>query len=153
MVILSIDPAWGKDMAYAVFWDGKLRDGGKTKNLCNLGLEMQARVLPLGYVVTEDPYPGGNIKIYSYRGQVHTLKTLCFAVGKIIQLAESLGAEYELIRPVKWKTFYGLVKNTPAAIQKEIREKITGIKDDEDLQDAIMIGRYFIDHKLVIKKS
>jgi hypothetical protein len=92
MIILSIDPAWAKEMAYAVFRDGQLCFYDKfryTKELCVTNADI---------VVTEDPYPGGDAKKYSYRGHVDTFKKLCFAVGMISVIAAALEVELVLIQ-------------------------------------------------------
>lgn len=68
------------------------------------------------------------------------------AVGMVIQYSKSIGAQYQLIRPVDWKTFYSLTNKTSAEIQDTIRTQLTGIQGDEDLQDAVLIGKYFIEH-------
>jgi len=143
MIILSIDPSWAKPMAYAVFRDGQLCFYDKfrtTKELCVTNADI---------VVTEDPYLGGDAKKYSSRGHIDTFKKLCFAVGMISLLAQALEAELELIRPVDWKSFYRLTKRTPEEIQKEYRIQLTGGVLDEDVQDAILIGTYYIDHVLI----
>jgi len=143
MIVLSIDPSWAQPMAYAVFRDGQLCFYDKfrtTKELCVTNADV---------VVTEDPYLGGNAKKYSSRGHIDTFKKLCFAVGMISLIAQALEAEFVLVRPVDWKSFYSLTKRTPARIQEEIRAHLTGGVLDEDIQDAIMIGRYYIDHVLV----
>jgi len=95
MIVLSIDPAWAKPMAYAVFRDGQLCFHDKfrtTKELCVTNADV---------VVTEDPYLGGDVKKYSSRGH------------------------------------------------EEYRIQLTGGVLDEDLQDAILIGMYYIDHVLI----
>ena len=143
MIVLSIDPAWAKEMAYAVFRDGQLCFYDKfrtTKELCVTNADV---------VVTEDPYLGGDAKKYSYRGHVDTFKKLCFAVGMISVLAAALEAEFVLIRPVDWKSHYSLTKRTTENVQAIIREQLTGGVQDEDIQDAILIGRYYIDNILV----
>ena len=140
MRVLSIDPAWSKKWAFAYFRDGRL---------CYFDRVDELDKIPdhdIDYVVTEDPYPGGNIKKYSYKGWAESYGNLKLAVGMVIQFSKSIRATYQLIRPVDWKTFYSLTKKTPAEIQDTIRTQLTGIQGDEDLQDAILIGRYFIEH-------
>ena len=140
MRILSIDPAWAKPMAFAYFRDGRL---------CYFDRVEELEKIPdhdIDYVVTEDPYPGGNIKKYSSKGWAETYGNLKLAVGMVIQFSKSIGAQYKLIRPIDWKSFYGLTKKTPANIQDTTREQITGIQADRDLQDAVLIGKYFVEH-------
>jgi hypothetical protein len=48
-----------------------------------------------------------------------------------------------------WKTYYDLTKKTPVNLQEMIRTEITGGVHDEDIQEAILIGRYFIDKILL----
>jgi len=147
MTVLSIDPAWAKPMAYAVFKDGRLVYHDKfrtTKELC---------VTDADIVVTEDPYLGGYAKKYSSRGHIDTFKKLCFAVGMVALISQVMEAELVLVRPVDWKTFYSLTIKTPARIQAEIRAQLTGGVLDEDEQDAILIGTYYIDHVLVEAKG
>jgi len=143
VIVLSIDPAWAKPMAYAVFREGRLVYHDKfrtTRELCVTNADV---------VVTEDPYLGGDAKKYSSRGHVDTFKKLCFAVGMVSVIAAALEAEFVLIRPLDWKTFYSLTIKTPANIQETIRSQLTGGIQGEDIQDAILIGTYYIDHVLV----
>jgi hypothetical protein len=98
MIILSIDPAWAKEMAYAVFRDGQLCFYDKfryTKELCVTNADI---------VVTEGLYLRGDAKKYYYRGHVDIFKKLCFAVCMISVIAAVLKAELVLIQPVDWKT-------------------------------------------------
>jgi hypothetical protein len=147
MNILSIDAHWDKGMAYVVFKANKMSGHGKIENLNDL------RVGFIDLIVTEDPYPGGNIKKYSYRGYANSFKKLCFAVGMVIQYAKTIRTEYRLIRPLDWKGFYNLTKNTSELIQKRIREQLTGFTDDEHLQDAALLGIYYIDHVMVLENA
>lgn len=146
MIVLSIDPAWAKPMAYAVFKEGQLVYHDKfrtTKELCVTNADI---------VVTEEPYCRKlKEKDYSYsnRGRLGTFRKLCYAVGMISLMAQALEAEFVLIRPVDWKSFYKLTVRTPEELQKEYRIQLTGGVLDEDLQDAILIGMYYIDHVLV----
>ena len=104
-------------------------------------------------IVTERPYIGGNVKKYSAGSRVQTFETLCYAIGEIIHLAKTIGAEYKLIRPVDWKPYFKLTKKTSMLMQKSIREELTGVTDSEDIQDAILIGRYFLDHRRISEKD
>lgn len=150
MIVLSIDPAWAKPMAYAVFKEGQLVYHDKfrtTKELCVTNADV---------VVTEEPYlRKGNSRDYSYSktGRVGTFRTLCYAVGMISLMAQVLEAEIVLIRPLDWKSFYSLTVRTPEELQKEYRIQLTGGVLDEDEQDAILIGTYYIDHVLVEAKG
>lgn len=140
MIVLSIDPAWAKPMAYAIFNDNKLVYHDKfryTREIC---------ITDADIVVTEDPYLGGDARKYSSRGHINTFKKLCMAVGMIALIAEACKAEFVTIRPVDWKGFYSLTKKTPVKIQETIRAQLTGGVLDEDEQDAILIGMYYIDH-------
>jgi len=67
----------------------------------------------------------------------------------VIQFAKSVGAQYQLVRPVDWKRFYGLTKKTAVDMRETIRAQLTGVEGDEDLQDAVLIGRYFVEHLAV----
>jgi hypothetical protein len=133
-------------MAYAVFEEGQLVYHDKfrtTKELCVTNADV---------VVTEEPYCRlGKGKDYSYsnKGRLGTFRKLCYAVGMISLMAQALKAELVLIRPVDWKSVYSLTKKTPPRIQEEIRAHLTGGVLDEDEQDAILIGTYYIDHVLV----
>jgi len=143
MTVLSIDPAWAKPMAYAVFDDGRLVYHDKfthTRELCVNNADI---------VVTEDPYLGGPAIPFSSNKWVDTFKKLCMAVGMIALMAQAMEAELVLVRPVDWKSFYELTKRTPAKIQETIRAQLTGGVLDEDVQDAILIGTYYIDHVMV----
>ena len=143
MKILSIDAAWSKPWAFALFIDSSLCYCDKVKELEDIPDK------DVGYIITENPYPGGKINKYSYRGRSETFKRICFDVGMVLQLEKSVGAQYWLVRPVDWKSFYKLTKKTPVEIQETIREQLTGVKDDKDLQDAVLIGRYFVEHLAV----
>lgn len=151
MTILSIDPAFSKPMAYAVFNEqGKCFNYDTIEKLdLSSVLDCKLVVPDISIIVTENPYPCGRIRQYSSKGYSETFKKLCFAVGMIIQFANSIGAEYRLIRPVDWKRYWSLTKKTPADLQKRIREEITGVDDDEDIQDAILIGKYYIEYVMV----
>jgi len=138
--VLSVDAAWSKPWAFALFNNEILCYCDKVKELDEIPDK------DVDYVVTESPYPGGKIKQYSYKGRAETFKTLCFAVGMVIQFSKSIGAQYQLVRPVDWKSFYKLTKKTPANIQETIRTQLTDIQSDKDLQDAVLIGRYFVEH-------
>jgi len=142
MKLISIDPAWAKPMAYALFENGQCVYYDKIDKLNCLTVSES----PVEMIITEDPYPGGKIRIYSYKGYSETFKKLCFAVGMVIQFADSINAEYRLIRPVDWKTYWSLTKNTPEELQHIIRTEITQVADNEDVQDAILIGKYYIEH-------
>ena len=145
MIVLSIDPAWAKPMAYAVFRDGDLCFYDKfrtTRELCVTNADV---------VVTEEPYCRKlKEKDYSYSntGRIGTFRKLCYAVGMISLIAQVLEAKIELIRPVDWKSFYSLTVRTPENIQEAIRSQLTGGVLDGDEQDAILIGMYYIDHVL-----
>jgi len=143
MTVLSIDPAWAKPMAYAVFDDGQLVYHGKFTHTRELF------VTKADFVVTEDPYLGGNAIPFSNNKWVNSFKQLCFAVGMIALMAQAMEADFKLIRPVDWKSFYELTKKTPPSIQETIRAQLTGGVLDEDIQDAILIGTYYIDHVMV----
>ena len=143
MKVLSVDAAWSKPWAFALFRDERLCYCDKVKELVRIPDQ------DVDYVVTENPYPGGKIDTYSYRGRSESFRTLCFAVGMVIQFAQSIGAVYQLVRPVDWKSFYKLTKKTPASVQESIRTQLTGIQGDEDLQDAVLIGKYFVEHVMV----
>jgi hypothetical protein len=130
-------------MAWALFTDGHLRYYDKTAELHKI------QVRDIDYVVTENPFPGGEIKKHSYKGRVEAFKNLCFAVGMVIQFAKSIEVKYQLIRPVDWKSFYDVTKRTPEAIQDILRAELTGVNNDRDLQDAIFIGMYFIDRVML----
>jgi hypothetical protein len=129
-------------MAFAYFRDGRL---------CYFDHVKELEKIPdrdVDYVVTEDPYPGGDIRKHSHGIRAESYKHLCFAVGMVIQYAKSIHAEYRLIRPVDWKSFYSLTAQTPVQIQETIRTQLSKVKDDRDIQDAILIGRYFIEHMM-----
>lgn len=143
MKVLSVDAAWSKSWAFALFINERLCYYDKVKELDEIPDK------DIDYIVTENPYPGGKINQYSYKGRVETFRKLCFAVGMVMQFAKSIGAVYQLVRPVDWKSFYKLTKKTPEHIQDTIRTQLTGIQGDEDLQDAILIGRYFVEHVCV----
>ncbi|MBN2323820.1 MAG: hypothetical protein JXQ30_08795, partial [Spirochaetes bacterium] len=104
-------------------------------------------------VVTEDPYLGSDAKKYNSRGYVNTFKKLCFAVGMISVIATVLEAEFVLVKPVDWKSFYSLTKDTPETIRETIRAHLIGAATDPDIQDAILIGRYYIDHAMIVKQN
>ena len=143
MKVLSIDPAWAKPMAYAIFHGDQLVYHDKfshTRELC---------ITDADIVVTEDPYLGGPARAFSSGKWVNTFKELCFAVGMIALMAQAMEAKLVLIRPVDWKSFYELTKKTPPKIQETIRAQLTGGVLDEDIQDAILIGTYYIDHVMV----
>lgn len=145
MVILSIDPAYAKPYAYAIFHDQELVATGQVSRL---------KALPPGrldYVITEDPYPRGEIKAYSYKGNVVTFKKLCFAVGKIQLFAELKKAKVILVRPVDWKGFYEVDRRTSAELQEQYRSQLTGIEGPADVQDAVLIGMYGRDVVLMLR--
>jgi len=144
MTILSIDSHWAKSSAFALFENEKILMQGYYNKIDDLGTSYYLPEI----VVTEKPYLGGAVKAYSEGKRLMDFRNMCFAVGKVISYAERIGAYWRLIRPVDWKTFYGLTKLTPIALQQEIREQLTGVKDDEHIQDAILIGQYFRDHVL-----
>jgi hypothetical protein len=141
--VVSVDAAWSKPWAFALFIDERLVYYDRVKDL--IGIPDK----DIDYVVTENPYPGGKIETYSYKGRSESFRTLCFAVGMVMQFAKSIGAVYQLVRPVDWKSFYQLTKKTPEPIKDTIRTQLTGVQGDGDLQDAILIGRYFVEHVYV----
>jgi hypothetical protein len=96
MVVLSIEPAWSKKMAYALFQNKKLVYYDQRESLS----ELHISDVSIDFVIAEDPYLCENVRKYFVGKRVQTFKILCFAVGKIIYLAETLGAEYKLIRTV-----------------------------------------------------
>jgi len=145
MTLISIDPAWAKPMAYAIFENGKVIFYDKIFKFNDIKPDLA------DMLVTEDPYPAGSIKKYSYKGWVETFKKLCFAVGRIIEFAEINHVEYKLIRPVDWKRYWSLTKRTSETLQQRIRTEITEVEGSEDIQDAILIGKYYIEHVMEVE--
>ncbi|MBW1700474.1 MAG: hypothetical protein JRK26_27290 [Deltaproteobacteria bacterium] len=139
MKLISIDPAWAKPMAYALFENEVLEECGKTEVIGGLIIRAGPDV-----IVTERPYLGGNAKKYSQRGVSRTFETLCYAVGIVAAFAGYVGAEFHLVRPVDWKSSIGLTKRNPPAIHESIRAELMQYSDNEDVQDAIMIGQYYL---------
>jgi len=148
MKLMAIDPAWAKAMAYAIFEDSVLKDFGKSENIGKVIIDAGPDV-----VITERPYIGGNVKQFSHRGRANTFEKLCYAVGIIAGFAGYVGAKFQLARPVEWKSAFGLTKRNPPVVRAAIRHKLAGSSKNADVQDAIMIGRYYTDHVLVKEKA
>jgi len=139
MKLISIDPAWAKPMAYALFENEVLEECGKTEGIGGLIIRISPDV-----IVTERPYLGGDVKKYASRGRIETFEKLCYAVGVVGAFAGYVGAEFQLVRPVDWKSSIGLTKRNPPAVHDAIRAELMQYSENEDVQDAIMIGQYYL---------
>lgn len=153
-MIISIDPAWGKPWAIAVFTDGgRLED---VETCVELDPNAFRHFTGVSRVITEEPYLAPEskdqkhtrAKAYNYgtQGAFHTFRSLCYAVGMVHQFARELGARVVMVRPSDWKRFYRVTKTTAPAIRKQIRRQVAGFEGNEDMQDAVLIGRYWIEH-------
>jgi len=139
MKLLSVDPAWAKAMAYAIFEDSVLKDFGKSENIGKVIIDAKPDV-----VITERAYLGGDVKRYVNKGWIETFEKLSWAIGIVASFAGYIGAKFKLVRPVDWKTSFGLTKKNPTEIHEAIRAELLKYSDNEDVQDAIMIGQYYI---------
>lgn len=140
MNILSIDPAAAKDTACAFFLDDKLAYYELVPDMGGVDDLIYCCEQELDLIVTEDMYLGQNVK---------TLKELCYAVGKIMYLAEIHMIDCKLIRPVDWKAHHGLCKMRPTMeeyLQNQIIRQTCGEEvQDPDLRAAILIGLCYIE--------
>jgi Holliday junction resolvasome RuvABC endonuclease subunit len=137
MVILSIDPAVSKKIAYALFKDGALKLYGKVDRVQDLTMLFNYHP---DLIVTEKMYLGKNAKTY---GQ------LSEEVGKIKILCEIYDIPYRLIPPATWKAHHGLLKK-PAKYAKILKDKIIEtviglVPRDPDVRSAILIGMCHIE--------
>ena len=141
MIIVGIDPATNKPIAYAIWRDGKLVVTGKTDDLIKIADTLQSA----DKVYIEDQYLGLNPK---------TMAGLVRCTGEAIGICKMVGTEWELVYPATWmsriKFKYG--KNTEKLSQhfwkkkkaEMLRQKateITGVAfENEDEAAAAMIG-------------
>ena len=139
MNILSIDVAITKPTAYALFLDNELQLYNKKPSIIKIEAIVKT-TLPLDLIVTEDMYHDKNID---------TLKKLCYEVGKAIYIAELYQIKYRLVRPYDWEGHHGLLYKRSSYIKilkKQIILNVTGKEiEDDDIQDAILIGLYVIE--------
>jgi Holliday junction resolvasome RuvABC endonuclease subunit len=139
MVILSIDPAVSKKIAYALFKDGDLKLYGKFDKVQDLAMLFNHNI---DLVVTEEMYLGENPKTF---GQLSKI------VGKIELLCDLYNIKCREIVPATWKAHHGLINKPKDFVQKledKIIETLTDKKiDDQDIKDAILLGLCHIEQQ------
>lgn len=137
-IIIAIDPAWAKPYGVVVFKDdGVLEAGLKEYSDLFYILEFYGSNF-YTTVVIEEPYLGMN---------ANTLLKLGFAVGGVIMVCSLFNMEYVFVKPMHWKKYFSLTSNIPAKERAEIKNQICpkNFLQKPDLQDAYLIGRYYIE--------
>ncbi|KPJ86226.1 MAG: hypothetical protein AMS17_13405, partial [Spirochaetes bacterium DG_61] len=97
MVILAIDPAVSKKIAYALFKNEDLKLYGKFDKVQDLAMLFNHNI---DLVVTEEMYLGENPKTF---GQLSKI------VGKIELLCDLYNIKCREIAPATWKAHHGLM--------------------------------------------
>lgn len=152
MIALGIDPAYRKEIAFAVWKSVKQKIGGKE----DWDLILTGKVWePVGLsgiieksdmVIIEDQYLGPNVEVQ---------KQLSRVVGEIIGICKSAGVIYVMINPANWQSIlkfkYGKKpKEMKTSVWKKEKVKylidfasdlIGSPLEDEDISAAILIGR------------
>ncbi|MGL5049482.1 MAG: hypothetical protein ACRC6E_02460 [Fusobacteriaceae bacterium] len=86
------------------------------------------------------------------KSNVNTHKVLGALLGMVKMSAMECNIKYEVIPPVTWKSYHGILKGKPTSkVQKakamEIVNNRYNIKDlKEDQAEAILIGSFYIDN-------
>lgn len=165
MKVISLDQST-KVTAYAIFVDKELVNYGVERRYSKSerkdGMETADRIFSIynsikKIIKKEKP----NIVLIedSYLGQtsnVDVLKWLCRLQGFLMELCMSMGIEYQLVMPTKWRKGLGLPNGRGIKRKEEKEYAIAYInktfgKDftmaDEDVCEAICIGKYFCDLK------
>lgn len=141
-MIISIDPAYAKPIAFAV-WSvkKKLLLTGKAAET----IELKDFISRAEKIYIEDQYFQNNPKV---------LKLLSRCVGEIIGICKMLGIDYELVSPATWQSRAGLIygeKPEHLTTHYWKLDKINHLKayaslivdsevEDEDIAAAVLIG-------------
>lgn len=152
MIVVGIDPAYSKEIAFSVWKSKESKIGSKEEwNLILTGkawepVELTDVIEKADMVVIEDQYLGPN---------ADTQKKLSRAVGEIIGICKSAGTIYVMIQPLTWQ---GILKFKYGKKPKEMKPSqwkkkkveylitfasnlIGSPLEDEDISAAILIGR------------
>lgn len=87
-----------------------------------------------------------------------TYKKLSMLLGVLIVAAKNAGVEYDIIPPVTWRSYYNISGKRATAKRQAVNKVATmyNITVSDDIAEAILIGKYFVDKKLgdkLIKKA
>ena len=157
MIVFGIDP--GVSGAISVFEDKKIVnffdmptmiEGKKNKrqvNAAQLAHEIKSRMLNREQtsVIIEQvsAMPGqGVTSMFNFGQSFGVIKVICSALGIAIYF----------IRPVKWKKHFNLIGSEKDASRTKVIEMFPDLspqltkKKDSNKSDAILIGKYFVDH-------
>ena len=157
MIVFGIDP--GVSGALSIYEDKKLKEvidmptmseGKKNKkqiNAAQLSLEIKQRINGLSEtaVVIEHvtAMPGqGVTSMFNFGQSFGVIKGICSALTLPIYF----------VRPVKWKKHFNLIGSSKDASRTKAIELFPSFsndmakKKDANKADAILIGRYFLDH-------
>lgn len=157
MIVFGIDP--GVSGALSVYEDKKLKEvidmptmsaGKQNKkqiNAAQLSLEIKNRIngsTEIAVVVEQvSAMPGqGVTSMFNFGQSFGVIKGICSALTLPIYF----------IRPVKWKKHFNLIGSSKDASRTKATELFPNFSDhiskkkDLNKADAILIGRYFLDH-------
>lgn len=157
MIVIGIDP--GVSGALSFFYEKKLKgiiemptmiEGKKNKkqiNSAQLALEIKKQI---------DTSPNINIVIEHVSAMPGQGVTSMFNFGQsfgvIKGICSALTLPMHFIRPVKWKKHFNLIGSVKDASRTKAIELFPSFSDqmskkkDGNKADAILIGRYFLDH-------
>ena len=157
MIVFGIDP--GVSGALSVYEDKKLKEvidmptmsaGKQNKkqiNTAQLSLEIKNRIngsTEIAVVIEQvSAMPGqGVTSMFNFGQSFGVIKGICSALTLPIYF----------IRPVKWKKHFNLIGSSKDASRTKATELFPNFSDhiskkkDLNKADAILIGRYFLDH-------
>ena len=157
MIVIGIDP--GVSGAVSFFYNKKLQDildmptmseGKKNKkqiNAAQLSLEIKKRIetsSDINIVIEHvSAMPGqGVTSMFNFGQSFGVIKGICSA----------LTLPTHFIRPVKWKKHFNLIGSAKDASRTRAIELFPDFSDqmakkkDSNKADAVLIGRYFLDH-------
>ena len=139
-LIIAIDPAWAKPYGVVIFENKEPIEDGLI-DMDDLFYELEFYCTNFySTIIIEEPYLGMNVK---------TLKKLSYSVGAIIMAATVFDTRYELIKPMDWKPYFALSSKLTKKVRQEIKNQVCPKKflQKPDIQDAYLIGRYYIENK------
>jgi len=152
MTVIGIDPAYRKEIAFAVWQSKNQKIGGKEKwNLLLTGKSWEpAGLLDVikksDIVIIEDQYLGPNVEVQ---------KQLSRVVGEIIGICKDAGIIYVMMNPSTWQSTLNFKYGKKPKEMKPSHWKKEKVKylidfasdligsplEDEDISAAVLIGR------------
>lgn len=85
-----------------------------------------------------------------YQNNYQTYKKLAMLLGLLIVAAKNGGVAWDLVPPVTWRSHFGISGRRDSVKKQAINKVATmyQINVPDDVAEAILIGKYFIDNKL-----